>query len=91
MISGYTNDLTEIEVFSLEELQLLQTDRGTEFSAEDLGFLVATLSPSLRRIPTASTHLPKINCIALTHSSPPTGLQNMHTTKLQSTCKYTLQ
>lgn len=32
-----------------------------QFSAEDVGFLVATLSPSLRHIPTASTHLPRIN------------------------------
>lgn len=47
-----------------------------QVSAEDLGFLVATLSPSLRHIPTASTHLPKINCTALTPSSPPSTLQN---------------
>lgn len=46
-----------------------------QVSAEDLGFRVATLSPSLRHIPTASTHLPKINCTVLTPSSPPTPLK----------------
>lgn len=55
-----------------------------QVSAEDLGFLVATLSPSLRHIPTASTHLPKINCTALTPSSPRSALQNTQPARFNS-------
>lgn len=49
---------------------------------------MATLSPTLRHIPTASTHLPKINCTALTLSSPPSAIQisNLQAIQLQNTC-----
>lgn len=62
-------------VLSLKSSNCSTLIEARQVSAEDLGFLVATLSPSLRHIPTASTHLPKINCIALTPSSPPRDLQ----------------
>lgn len=57
-----------------------------QVSAEDLGFRVATLSPSLRHIPTASTHLPKINCTALTPSSPPSPSNLAFTSNNEDPC-----
>lgn len=73
MISSYISDIG----FKWPDLNKRLIE-ACQVSAEDLGFRVATLSPSLRHIPAASTHLPKINCTALTPSFQ-TSEFNLHT------------
>lgn len=70
-------DVTNVIEFNVAEERAVwkrsnccQLIEALSVCAEDLGFPMATLSPSLRHIPTASTHLPKINGVALTPSPP---------------------
>lgn len=83
-VVNITTETKEKRVLSLKSSNWSQLIEACQVSAEDLGFLVATLSPSLRHIPAASTHLPKINCTALTPSSQPSAL-NVHTIQLNNT------